>query len=438
MQRTRSARALLMMTAGAALAAGLLAAPLRAQEPPRLPSEELLANPQKAARRFDDFSYTAVERQAEANEKVERVRKALAAQKLEGLLIATERNLNWLTAGGKNNVVWAQRETPVKLLVTPARLFLIADNIEGPRMMTEELSGLGYEWIRYDWYGSEAKALEPLVRGKRIAFDHPAAADAYGRSSRRAAPVTFDFEPVYYPITAGERKKYRWLGRKTSEILEQVGMAVRPGMTERDVQYLLMREFWYWDIFPTVVLSAVDERFKTYRHPVVVGAELKDYVALNVCTRRWGLVVSTTRMLHFGEPAGRLAEAWEKGPAVMGAMLAASRPGNTLGAVVQEAQRAYRSIGYPDEWKLHHQGGMILTLERLYLVTPDDRTRIRPGMVLAWNPTVQGAKFEDTVVVNEDGTLENLTPTLRWPSVTVRVNGRNYQVPGLMVRPTAR
>ena len=417
----------------AGLVLGLCAhGPAQAADPPLLPSDDLFSNPRRSFHRFDDFVYTASERKTEAAEKVARVRKLLSERKLHGIVIATERNLNWLTAGGKDNVVWTQRETPVKLLVTADKLTLIADNIEGPRMVTEELEGLGYEWVRYMWHGSDSEALGPLIRGKKVAFDTPAAAAAY-----KADPATavIDFQPVYYPVTRGELKKYRWLGRKTCEVLEQIAQAVRPGMTERDVQYLLAREFWYWDIVPTVLLTAVDDRFKLYRHPVVVGAELKRYVALNVCTRRWGLVISTTRMVHFGDPDPALAKAWEDGPKVHAAMWAASKPGRTLGDVIAAAQKSYAEMGFPDEWKLHHQGGMILALERLYLVPPGDRTKIIPGMVLAWNPTVQGTKFEDTMVVREDGTLENLTPAIKWPVVIVKVGDTTYKVPGLLVRP---
>jgi len=400
--------------------------------PARLPSDELLLNPDRAAHRFDDFVYQAAERKSEAEEKVTRVRKLLAKEKLDGLVIATERNLNWLTAGGKDTVVWAQRESPVKLLVTPDALRLVADNIEGPRVMTEELRGLGYEWSKYAWHAKESDALEPLIKGKKIAFDLPAAAISYRRDP---AAFVIDLQDAYYPITNGELKKYRWLGRKTAEVLEQVAQVVRPGMTERDVQYLLAREFWYWDIFPTVILSAVDDRFITYRHPVVVGQTLRSYVALNVCTRRWGLTVSTTRLVHFGKPPAALEKAWTDGPRVMAAMWHASAPGNSLGDVLRAAQRAYSDIGHPDEWKLHHQGGMILGLERLYLVQPDDKTAIKPGMVLAWNPSVQGAKFEDTVVVKPDGTLENLTASKKWPMVTVTNGGRSFEIPGLLIRP---
>jgi Xaa-Pro aminopeptidase len=409
--------------------------PAQAAAPPALSSEDLFARPEQAAKRFEEFVYTAAERREEAEEKVARVRKALAARKLDGLLLSLERNFNWLTAGGSDNVVWPQRESLIKVLVTPESLHLIADNIEGPRVMTEELNGLGYDWVRYNWFRPEREVLQPLLRGKKIAFDQAATATEYGFDPARAS---LDFVDLYYPITAGELKKYRWLGRKTVEAMEQVARVIRPGMSERDLQYLLNRELWYWDILPTVTLSAVDERFRTYRHPTVRGAELKNYAALNICSRRWGLVVSTTRMVHFGRPDAALAQAWDRGPRVAAAMLHASRPGNTLGQVLGAAQKAYADIGYPEEWRLHHQGGMIFNIERIDTVKPGDRTRIRPGMVLAWNPTIQGAKFEDTVLVREDGTLENLTPLIDWPAVTVQFEGKPYTLAGLLIRPVTQ
>lgn len=422
---------------GGALLLGLAAGIATAADPPKPSSDDLLTNPLKASHRFDEFVYPVAERKAEADEKVSRVRKELASRKLDGVIIATERNLNWLTAGGKDNVVWAQRETAIKLLITPEKLYLIADNIEGPRVMSEELSGLGYEWMRYSWHAKEADALQPLLKGKKIAFDLPAAANAYQKDvapSKEATSSTFDFQDVYFPITAGELKKYRWLGKKTAEVIEQVAQKVRPGMTERDVQYLLARELWYWDIFPTVLLTAADDRLLTYRHPVVTGKTIQNAIALNVCTRRWGLVVSTTRIVYFSEPDAALQKAWADGPKVAAAMLAASRPGNTLGSVVRTAQKAYEAIGAKDEWKLHHQGGPILTLERLFLVQPEDKTPIKPGMVLAWNPTVQGSKFEDTVVVKQDGSLENLTASKNWPTVKITVDTTTYDIPTYLVK----
>jgi antitoxin VapB len=412
------------------------AAPMLAAPTTPLPSDDLFENPTRAAHRFDEFTYTAEERQEEVSTKLTRLRKALADRKLDGVVIATERNLNWATGGGKDTVVWAQRETPVKLLITADKQYLIANNIEGPRMQSEELAGLGYQWVRFDWHGDEKAVLGPMLRDKKIAFDHPGTALDYAEGGeRKTIPEMFDFGTVNFPLTSGELKKLRWLGKKTVEVLEQASQVVRPGMTERDVQYLLQRELWYWDIFPTVVLTAVDERFKTYRHPVVVGATMKNYVALNVCARRWGLIVSTTRMVHFGEPDAKLAKAWKDGARVCAAMWAASKPGKTMGDVIGAAQSGYAEIGFPQEWKLHHQGGPIAGQERLFTATPGDKTKIIPGMTLAWNPTVQGTKFEDTVLVKADGTLENLTPVGKWPSISVAVGGVTYQIPTVLVRP---
>jgi len=46
---------------------------------------------------------------------------------------------------------------------------------------------------------------------------------------------------------------------------------------------------------------------------------------------------------------------------------------------------------------------------------------------VAWNPSLSGAKIEDTFVIHSDGTLENLTFDPNWPSVEVA--GRLRPVP---------
>ncbi len=399
-----------------------------------LPSDDLLLNRRRALTRFDDFVYTASERTAEVTEKLTRVRKLMIQRKLECLVIGTERNFQWLTGGGRDSVVLVQRESPVKLVITNDKQYLVANNIESPRVMTEELGGLGFASVQFDWFEEEGerKALAPLLKGRKVAFDDLATAATFVRGN--PADALLDFIPLYYPITRGELRKYRWLGKKTVEVLEQVAQIVAPGMTEHDVQYLLCRELWYWDILPTVVLSAADERFAVYRHPLPIGAPIRRLIALNVCTRRWGLTISTTRVVHFGEPEEQDAKMWEQGSKVYAAMWDATKPGARLGDVLTEAQRAYESIKLPGEWRLHHQGGMILGLERLYLVQPGDKTKIVPGMVLAWNPTARGTKYEDTMVVRDDGTLENLTPCLKWPVVEVSIGGKIIRVPALLVR----
>ena len=56
---------------------------------------------------------------------------------------------------------------------------------------------------------------------------------------------------------------------------------------------------------PSVYLFAVDDRIFKYKHAAARGKRLKQYGMLNLCARKWGLAISITRFVHFGEVAGR-------------------------------------------------------------------------------------------------------------------------------------
>ncbi len=55
------------------------------------------------------------------------------------------------------------------------------------------------------------------------------------------------------------------------------------------------------------------------------------------------------------------------------------------------------------------------------MATPCTKVVIQPRNAMAWNPSLPGAKIEDTVVVSDQG-LEILTVDQRWP--TFQVEGR--------------
>ena len=414
-------------------ASTLLAAPAppTGVDPARLPSDDTFANPRRSIHRFDDFVYTGKERVAETTEKMARLRKLLTTRKVDGVVITTQRNLQWVTGGGRGSDIRTQRESSVKLLITLDRLYCIGNNVYGPRVVDEELAGLGYEWVRYPWTATEKDALQPLLRDKRILWDSAAAAQEYG-----AAPGSvINLTDLYFPLTPGEMKKIRWLGHKVSETVEKVGALVQSGMLDRDVQYLLERELAYWDIVPEVTLASGDDRTRTYPRPQAVGNVVKRYVGMDVYASRWGLGVELSRRIQFGEPVPEVGKAWKDTPKVNAAIVAASHAGATFGDVLEAADKAYRQAGYPDEWKLRSQGGLLISPDGQNVALPKDKTRIQAGMVLAWYPMAGGAKFEDTYLVKPDGTLENLTAPISWPTVTAKVGKENVVMAGLWIRP---
>jgi Xaa-Pro aminopeptidase len=52
----------------------------------------------------------------------------------------------------------------------------------------------------------------------------------------------------------------------------------------------------------------------------------------------------------------------------------ATRPGRTLGEAFEDCTRFYAEAGFPDEWKLHHQGGSSGYGSREVIATPASRS----------------------------------------------------------------
>jgi hypothetical protein len=66
------------------------------------------------------------------------------------------------------------------------------------------------------------------------------------------------------------------------------------------------------------------------------------------------------------------------------------------------------------------------------MLVPASQLRFRPGMALAWSPSLGAARCGDTVLLHENG-FEILTPTQQWPSVIISVKGYEVERPGVLI-----
>ena len=156
---------------------------------------------------------------------------------------------------------------------------------------------------------------------------------------------------------------------------------------------------------------------------------------LILCGRQRGLVCSITRLVHFGPLPAELRAKAKATARVDAAMIHATRPGATLGDVFQTASDAYAQAGYPGEWQLHHQGGPAGYEPRELLATPGSPFRVQAGQAYAWNPSITGAKSEDTILVGADGQPnEVITVTPGWPMIDVSIDGQAYPRPAIWER----
>jgi len=74
-----------------------------------------------------------------------------------------------------------------------------------------------------------------------------------------------------------------------------------PGEKESDVVGRLCAELWKDRIDPITLMSAADDRVANFRHPIPTERKVEKYLMVSVNARKWGLIVSLTRFLHFGK-----------------------------------------------------------------------------------------------------------------------------------------
>jgi Xaa-Pro aminopeptidase len=234
-------------------------------------------------------------------------------------------------------------------------------------------------------------------------------------------------------LTPEEGARFRALARLSEEAMVSTARRVRPGQSEEEIARLLAQECESLGVQPIVNLIAADERAFRYRHPLPTPKRLEHYVMLVLCGRRQGLVCSVSRLVHFGKLPDDLRRKQEAVVHIDASMIAASRPGSTLGQILARGIETYAKVGFPEEWRQHHQGGPAGYEPREWLVTPGSAEVVKVGQVLAWNPSIQGTKSEDTILVGEGGP-EILTESHNWPGIPVEVDERTLVRPGILER----
>jgi Xaa-Pro aminopeptidase len=359
---------------------------------------------------------------SEFSQKQDRIQALLAERELDALLLRRVSSFAWATCGAASYVNTATTNGEAKLLITSSGRYLITNNIEATRLEHEEkLAAQGWEFRVAPWYEAQDTVAE-LTQGLRLGADgpYPGAADLSG-----------DLVHFRVNLTPEEGERFRELGRLCAEAMDSAVRAVRPGQTEYQIAGLLAHEAESHGVQAIVNLIATDERVFALRHPLPTDKELERYAMLVLCGRRWGLVCSVTRFVHFGRLPDDLRRKAEAVARIDAAFIAATRPGRSLGEIFQRGMAAYAETGFPDEWRLHHQGGPAGYEPREYAATPYSTDVVSVGQVYAWNPSITGAKSEDTILVGE-ASNEVLTSIENWPTLPVTVDDQEMAHPAIL------
>lgn len=365
-------------------------------------------------------------RQEEVQIKLESVRTWLRRNGLEALLINSQANFAWLTGGGENYVYVGDAAGEAYLLIVADRAYLLTNNIEALRLQEEEVPGLPFDPIVWPWDrgGCAKEKVASLCDISKVASD---------LGSLGLPKVPDGFNELRFTMLESEIERYRLLGQEAAQALEDVCFSFASGDTELEISAALSYQCRKRNILPLVNLVAGDDRIARYRHPLPTGNQVQKTMLIALTGRRHGLHISLTRMVSFGPVAPELLTRHRAVVSVDARYILESRAGVILGEVVSQAFDQYALEGFPQEWELHHQGGLTGYAGREIFGTPVSAHCLQNHQVLTWNPSITGTKSEDTILLT-DGGAEVLTRTGSWPELDVDLPIGTLRRPGILVR----
>ncbi len=349
--------------------------------------------------------------------KLDKIRNVLVRRGLDGVLVTQRYNFAWATSGGRNYVGITSETGAAWLWVGLRRVLLVANNIETPRVLDEELADLGVGLRQFDWW--QMPGPEDVAR------------ELGGEHTTTDLTLSSDFAELRSTLSAYEVDLYRQLGRDCGTAVGEVARTVKRGDTENSIAGSLAERLLELGIVPVVLLVAADERVDRYRHPLPTESRVQNKAMLVVCGLRHGLIASVTRLVYLGRPPEDLRRRHAAVTYVDAVAISQTRPGRTGADVFAAIKSAYAEAGYPDEWRNHHQGGATGYQSREWKATPDCTKRVQVNQAFAWNPSIAGTKSEDTILVTEGG-AEVLTSTPGWPVVKQQISNLTLERPDIL------
>jgi Xaa-Pro dipeptidase len=363
--------------------------------------------------------------------KTERLTQMLYAENLGGVLLGSQANFAWAT-GGKSNGINLSIEPGACFLFVRAdgKKFVLANNIEMPRILAEEISSEEFEPVEFAWQDEKSSGDFVIEKAKSLVHgDTNIASDLPLSSSIR--PIEGLIARCRYELTDAEIERFRTLGKDAGTVMSKIFELIKPGETEKTIARKVKNALAVYNIESIVTLVGADERIEKFRHPVPTAKHWKKVLLIAVCARREGLIASLSRISCIGEIPAELQRKTDAAAHVFASFLAATKPGASGAAIYRIAANAYAEKGFGDEINFHHQGGAAGYKSRDWVAHPASAEIVQNNQAFAWNPSITGTKTEETVIANENA-VEYLTASPDFPQIPVEIDGKDFFAPGIL------
>ena len=353
--------------------------------------------------------------------KLGRVRELMQTKDLDIVILAQNENFFWIT-GGKSAFVDKSGPAASKIMITRDKCYAVCNSSERYRVMEEELAGTEFELIPYLWHEKESEILKPYLEGKKVASDNGCYGDNIGEEIKR----------LRYVLTDEEIARFREIGPEAANILEDCCRKIKKGDSEMEVAGLVNGAFFAKGYQMPVTLIAADDRLKKFRHPIPTDNRVEKYMMVAICPQKYGLTVSLTRIVSFGEIDEDKKKRLDAVLKVDAAYILSTVPGVKAKDVLEAGKAVYEAEGYGEDFHLHHQGGALGYPTRDYCTDFDNTEIVLERQAFSWNPTIAGVKAEDTFIVI-DGKPEIISHTGNWVYEDVTYKDQHILRPGILV-----
>ncbi len=324
--------------------------------------------------------------------RLERVRAAMDRLGLDAVILRRPENFAWYTGGADNRVDHASPAGVAAIVVTRHGDHVLTDNIEAPRLREEQTPG--FDIVEYEWHAGPGERAAQLAGSAAVGADVPGPAEV---------DVDGIMAPLRYRLDDDAVERYRAVGADAVSAVDAACAALAPEMTETEAAGAVTAACRAAGLFTPALMVGGAARLPRYRHPIPAGAPLGDRALVVVCAERGGLYANLSRFVHFEPPDAGLAAKLEACQGILAQLRAATEPGRTLGDVFDDCRRFYAEAGVPDGWRHHHQGGLTGYRSREVIAAPGLAVQITEGQAFAWNPSLPGAKAEETFLLSPSG-----------------------------------
>jgi Xaa-Pro dipeptidase len=341
----------------------------------------------------------------------------------EGLLLLEPENFFWLTSGASARGTLNPAELPALYFSAEGR-WLISSNIDSQRLFDEEVDGLGFQLKEWPWHWRRDQLLADLCHNRTVASDR-----AFGDCK----VVTDKLRKLRLAMTPYEQACCQALGGIVNHALEATCRTINLQETEREIAGQLSHRLLHRGAYPVVIEVAADGRSRRYRQCGFTSLPVQRYCVLLVTARKYGLCVTSSRAVCFGQPDPVFFKEHDAACKISATYIASTWPDAVPRQILSTGRVIFKLIGFEHEWRLCPQGYITGRSPVELLLTPTTDELFQPGWTVTWHGSVGAAFSTDTFIVGEQGPRA-VTPAETWPLKRIRIQGNEFFRPDLLVR----